>query len=1098
MSSLLGAWGVPDFGAVLIRPRIIELLAQRGTSPVVLHGAAGCGKSIAAAHYACHKSKVIVWVDACGEFLSAERVAVAATRALETGNPCAPRACESDAAFEDLVDQLLVVARRCSGGAGICVVVDDQGPSPDGSTARSLGRLAQLMRACSSQLLVTTRSVSGWPAEVICRWEQLGERELALDSAEAESLLEEAGYAGLTGQADALRESCGGHPALFAVLASQAVSFGVDATVARTASLDAWLERLIVDQMSPPSRAALILASLIKAGDERDLAALGVQDVKLVLDEIGRVLPLVRCSTTPSGFSAFRTHDLVDSFILDKREVLGVRASDEALAVAVQILSSRREYVRASTLVLRYPHELDSAGWIESHGNEALSAGIYVQLRMLLDTVPVHRLVGSPSILLLWAGLCNETGEFEEALAKCNAARTIAEHEGDIDLASSAASLALRSLCRCHRLDEVEALSKELLSSPLVNSQPGLHAEALVCLARAQLVRGDSPAGAIEILDEASRVAEAIPAESHTRHTLTFLSAFARVMGEGDWMSAAQRLSAGISAPAQLISSAVMARGNLGLMLVQIGRLGRARQMLQRALQDAESYGLDVYTAAYLPMLGTLNVASGAVQEGIEMMERGITLSERLGEEAEAQPDRVFLATALLASGRPDESLAQAECAFERLSVADNMGFRRLAALEVAASLLALGDVAAARTWTESIASEGRPPNNYDRVRADMILAEADRRDGRLNAAVKRLAAHKEYIRSENPNWQIAMYCRAFPEMLGLLALAVGPASLPAHMLRMIMPEQAEVALVRTKSFVDDKTWRRLGAVLLGADELAHFIARDGLPLCHVRMFGGLEVNIGTRSVRERDWKKRKARLLFAMLMMRRGQDVAREQIFEHLWPEMDEPRAKSNLYVIWSAMKSVLVGEKAEKGAKCPYVESVGGVCRSVRENVRTDVDALEAACARAREAESTGATVEALKAYRLISDIYRGDLLPGDCYDDWFINLREHYRSEFIHAMLRATEILLDANDPHTALIFVRRAIQFDQFREDLYQAALRCQIAAGQRSSAIDTYMQCRDKLCDELGLDPSAEMRALYDEILAMEERPRHVDFDPLSD
>ena len=60
------------------------------------------------------------------------------------------------------------------------------------------------------------------------------------------------------------------------------------------------------------------------------------------------------------------------------------------------------------------------------------------------------------------------------------------------------------------------------------------------------------------------------------------------------------------------------------------------------------------------------------------------------------------------------------------------------------------------------------------------------------------------------------------------------------------------------------------------------------------------------------------------------------------------------------------------------------------------------------------------------------------------------------------------------------------------------VRCQIAAGQRSSAIETYMQCRDKICEELGLDPSAEMRALYGEILAMEDGVDSVAFDPLAD
>jgi DNA-binding SARP family transcriptional activator len=55
------------------------------------------------------------------------------------------------------------------------------------------------------------------------------------------------------------------------------------------------------------------------------------------------------------------------------------------------------------------------------------------------------------------------------------------------------------------------------------------------------------------------------------------------------------------------------------------------------------------------------------------------------------------------------------------------------------------------------------------------------------------------------------------------------------------------------------------------------------------------------------------------------------------------------------------------------------------------------------------------------------------------------------------------------------------------------LRCQIAGGQRSAAIETYMACRHKLVEDLGIDPSEETRKLYDRVLAMEEpgayRPR---------
>ncbi|MHB8966419.1 MAG: AfsR/SARP family transcriptional regulator, partial [Coriobacteriia bacterium] len=64
---------------------------------------------------------------------------------------------------------------------------------------------------------------------------------------------------------------------------------------------------------------------------------------------------------------------------------------------------------------------------------------------------------------------------------------------------------------------------------------------------------------------------------------------------------------------------------------------------------------------------------------------------------------------------------------------------------------------------------------------------------------------------------------------------------------------------------------------------------------------------------------------------------------------------------------------------------------------------------------------------------------------------------------------------------------ALAQDWWREDLYQAALRYQIMAGQRSGAIETYLTCRSRLSEDLGLDPSMETQKLYEQILAMETR-----------
>ncbi|TLM78798.1 MAG: hypothetical protein FDZ75_09020, partial [Actinobacteria bacterium] len=309
--------------------------------------------------------------------------------------------------------------------------------------------------------------------------------------------------------------------------------------------------------------------------------------------------------------------------------------------------------------------------------------------------------------------------------------------------------------------------------------------------------------------------------------------------------------------------------------------------------------------------------------------------------------------------------------------------------------------------------------------------------------------------------------------------------------LRMVLPEHAERSLQSSKAWMPAHEWRALGLRLLGEADLERLIARGGRPICRARLFGGLDVTVGDKTLAESDWTKRKARLLFAILVSERGRDVARERILDHLWPELDDERARNNFYVTWSAMKSAL-GTDEPKGPS-PYVQSSRGRCRILSNAVRSDIDEFEEALEAARAADVEGDLDVSIIAYQRLATVYRGDLLPGDVYDDWFSVARDRYRSDFVDAMLRLVDRLLERDDPYEALVYARRGLQVDSLREDLYQAALRCQITAGQRSGAIETYIACRTQLSEELGLDPSAETVALYQQILVMEECPRRDNF-----
>jgi DNA-binding SARP family transcriptional activator len=368
-------------------------------------------------------------------------------------------------------------------------------------------------------------------------------------------------------------------------------------------------------------------------------------------------------------------------------------------------------------------------------------------------------------------------------------------------------------------------------------------------------------------------------------------------------------------------------------------------------------------------------------------------------------------------------------------------------------------------------------------LRLDMVLAEIERRRGLMDQAASRIAEHTEHIRGEGSNWHMAMYTRAFPGLLGVFARALGPDGIPIHMLRMLLEPWASRSLEMARPVLDDAGWKRLVLRTLGKASGAAFLAaHEGPPVLKVRLFGGLSVEGPHGPISDKAWGKRKARLLFAMLAMNRGRDLPRDVIFERLWPDMPADKAQSNFYVTWSYMKKAL----SPDGGPCPYLEHRGGVCRVVPEAVKTDLAEFFEAADEMRRARARGDQDAVVAAAERMAELHAGELLAGDLYEDWCADTRERARHELSDAVLIGAEALAASGAPDRAVRLVRYALAFDPWREDLYQAALRYQIMAGQRSSAIETYIACRTKLAEDLGLDPSLETQRLYEQVLAMED------------
>lgn len=1075
-------WVAPDFGVALERPRLLELMRSAGRRCILIAAPSGSGKTFLAATHAASSSSRILWIEARGQSLRAELVAAEVLeRLVGDGRPSRSRVLAgAERPLRETVDRCLEAAFGSDLiRQGLLVVIDDLAADtdePDRGTLQ-LVDLPALLSSAGVQFVITTRDAKGVtpPSESLL----LGPGDLRLTADEAASAAHlTAGICGCSRSAAELLAASCGHAGLFFVMSRWAEDERPACTRDLSDAVDQWFRSALGPGCSPAERRALEALALLRRCTIEELELLGIVGARADIESMFRSLPLVSVGTGVR--TEYELHDSAEQWLLAH----WCQPDDGLLTRAADLLVERGDLARAVEVVATFGSIDLCLTWLEQRGSELMRAGLQRQIDDLLSRCSIGSLVARPRAIVVWADHLLRCGHPDDALTKARAAMRLAAQVGDSDTAVEAHMLMLRSFAAMDLQDRRAEEARRLRLSLDSSLSEGTRARALLEVSSCLTCSGDLE-GAQSSIGEAAVLLSSGCDES-ARCEADLRLAMLSGLKAGDYAGASSTLASLQARYARWVTDRAVWRGNLACCLAETGRLERALGLLQYAIDRGDPYD----RSAFLAVRCMVHAAMG-----------NPSLDDDLGEALEASIDlehssdlatnRAYLACALRAAGRLDESLTAAERAHEVLSIVDYMGFAALAAIEVAASLVAIGDSAGARRHVEIAAGRLDHENAYHHVRHAMVVAECDRRDGRLSQAISGLRGLREEVASESSNLQIAMYCRAFPHLLGMFATALGSDQLPVHMLRMILPEYAERSLEAAMGWMDQAEWERLGVRLLGAEQFEQLKHRSGKPLCHVRMFGGLEVTIGQKVLGERDWGKRKARLLFAMIAARRGADVPREQILDQLWPDLEPERARNNFYVVWSTMKAALTPEGETPGRTCPYVESFRGRCRITRSAVRMDLDDLETAMVDLKAAEEATDIEAVLDALRRISAAYRGDFLPGDVYEECFGPLRDSYRFDFLSAMSRGAAKLIALGEPAEALVFARRGLQVDSTREDLYQLALRAHIDSGQRSAAIETFLQCRSQLVDELGLDPSAETIALYEEILAMEER---TDFD----
>jgi DNA-binding SARP family transcriptional activator len=241
-----------------------------------------------------------------------------------------------------------------------------------------------------------------------------------------------------------------------------------------------------------------------------------------------------------------------------------------------------------------------------------------------------------------------------------------------------------------------------------------------------------------------------------------------------------------------------------------------------------------------------------------------------------------------------------------------------------------------------------------------------------------------------------------------------------------------------------------------------------------ISLLGRFHVRVAAMRLGSDDLPGRKAPALLKLLALSRDRQLVRDQVMQLLWPDLDGTGAAAQMYkAIHQLRKAFGVGEQASQAGEW-IVTSKNLVLLAPPGGLTTDIDAFEQA---SRDALGS----RQLKALERAAALYTGDLLPMDLYVAWTQAPRDRLRHLYVDVLLALAQAYQARGDLPAAAETYRTALEKDATLEVAHRGLMTIFARQGQRDRALKQYGVCLDALAEDLGVAPSHETRALYDEI-----------------
>ena len=799
---------------------------------------------------------------------------------------------------------------------------------------------------------------------------------------------------------------------------------------------------------------------------------------RIALDSCAVLYPDMNCSRSLPGLvrrnvfitvasdsrgEEYRLHPLFQSFLRRR-----LRSEIGRAGIAAEHLRCGGYFVERQLWEPAVRHFLAAedfdraARLVAERGGEWIASGALGSLVLLADAIPAAALEAQPRALAHRAEVARLRGEYETAQSLFRRAVALLRHQADRE-GEAEALHSLAAIAR-HQGDNELAFTYLDQAIQLTDERSAVRMKCGNTRGLCLVALGQWTAAEREFR-AALQAAEERHDEYYTRLIAHNLGTPAGIRGDfGEalrWLSRMLR-SKGKGPP---VPQEAIAHLNMARCYLYRGEVAACEEHLDSALKGCQLFNLVALRGEILEAYGNLHRERGDVERATEFYERAARAYDEAGinvERVELLEERALLSLQI-------GDLAAARAYLERLIrlrpfEKEEIGFYT-ASLSRARIMIAQGEYEPASVdLARSLKYFRTHSLYYYEAQTCLALASCDLKLGREPEILEHLRRAVDLALRYDYEYWLQREASSNPD---LFSSEEALETLPTDLREQLATAQRQspksvVAPPTTVSFVP-KPLTDLTINMLGPAQ----IARDP-----------------GRPITSDAWATRPTRDILCFIASRRHRRASKDSIIDTFWSETDLDVVEKNFHPTLSHIRKALNSNQSLKLNFLLYRD--GDYQLNPDFSYRIDIEEFDRLLAEGETARRARQFEECIACYESAVALYRGEFMQGN-YDPWVEEQSLYYRKQHLQLLESLARVAQKMEDWFKSTQLAQQILHDDPFREDIHCLLMRAHAATGNRGAVREQYESLRRLLESELGVEPSAETRKTYQELIGQTKR-----------